>query len=48
MWCDNCLLLFPLRGGAIAWNIVILLYSLLGSIYFLFVNGQYLFFNYPE
>jgi hypothetical protein len=23
MFCDNCLLLFPLRSGALAWNIII-------------------------
>lgn len=47
MWCDNCLLLLPLRGGAIAWGVVILLYSVAGGI-FLFKWGQYFFFNYPE
>ncbi|KAL9934014.1 hypothetical protein V8E36_007096 [Tilletia maclaganii] len=47
MWCDNCLLLFPLRHGAIAWNVFVALYNLAGSI-FLFRSGQYFFFNYPE
>jgi len=47
MWCDNCLLLLPLRGGAIAWGVVIILYSVAGSI-FLFKWGDYLFFVYPE
>jgi len=47
MWCDNCLLLFPLRAGAIAWGVVILLYSAAGGI--LLVHwGQYLFFVSPE
>ncbi|KAF8899181.1 hypothetical protein BD779DRAFT_65650 [Infundibulicybe gibba] len=47
MWCDNCLLLLPLRGGAIAWAFVIALYSIAGGI-FLLISGQYLFFTYPE
>jgi len=47
MWCDNCLLVLPLRGGAIAWAVVIALYSIAGAI-FLFLRGQYFFFNYPE
>jgi len=47
MWCDNCLLVLPLRGGAIAWAVVIAAYSLAGGI-FLLVDGQYLFFFFPE
>ncbi|CCA69799.1 hypothetical protein PIIN_03740 [Serendipita indica DSM 11827] len=47
MWCDNCLLLFPLRAGAIAWAVVVALYSLAGAL-FLLMYGQYLFFVYPE
>lgn len=47
MWCDNCLLVLPLRGGAIAWAVAIALYSIGGGI-FLLIRGQYLFFNYPE
>jgi len=47
MWCDNCLLVLPLRAGAIAWAVVIALYSIGGSI-FLLRDGQYLFFVYPE
>jgi len=47
MWCDNCLLVFPLRGGAIAWAVVIATYSLAGGI-FLLIKGQYWFFNFPE
>lgn len=47
MWCDNCLLLLPLRGGAIAWAVIIVIYSIAGSI-FLFKFGQYYFFLYPE
>ncbi|KAH9858253.1 hypothetical protein C2E23DRAFT_173247 [Lenzites betulinus] len=47
MWCDNCLLLLPLRGGAIAWGVVMFLYSLAGGI-FLLNWGQYLFFVFPE
>ncbi|EPQ60156.1 hypothetical protein GLOTRDRAFT_52078 [Gloeophyllum trabeum ATCC 11539] len=47
MWCDNCLLLLPLRGGAIAWAVVIAAYSLAGGL-FLLIDGQYLFFEFPE
>ncbi|KAJ8084700.1 hypothetical protein PM082_003476 [Marasmius tenuissimus] len=47
MWCDNCLLVFPLRGGAIAWGVIMALYSLAGSL-FLLIKGQFLFFFYPE
>jgi hypothetical protein len=47
MWCDNCLLLLPLRGGAIAWGVVIAAYSIAGGL-FLLIDGQYLFFNFPE
>jgi hypothetical protein len=47
MWCDNCLLLLPLRGGAMVWAAVIVLYSLAGGL-FLFLRGDFFFFNYPE
>ncbi|CDO73169.1 hypothetical protein BN946_scf185007.g224 [Trametes cinnabarina] len=47
MWCDNCLLLLPLRGGAIAWGVIMFLYSLAGGI-FLLNWGEYLFFVFPE
>ncbi|KAI0274937.1 hypothetical protein BC834DRAFT_965399 [Gloeopeniophorella convolvens] len=47
MWCDNCLLLLPLRAGAIAWASIIFLYSIIGGIV-LFRYGQFLFFVYPE
>jgi len=47
MWCDNCLLIFPLRAGAIAWGVVIAAYSLAGGL-FLLMRGQFLFFFYPE
>jgi len=47
MWCDNCLLVLPLRAGAIAWAVVIAAYSLAGGL-FLLMAGQYLFFIYPE
>ncbi|CAL1694214.1 unnamed protein product [Somion occarium] len=47
MWCDNCLLLLPLRAGAIAWAVIIALYSIAGGI-FLLKWGQYLYFFYPE
>ncbi|KAH7107147.1 hypothetical protein BKA62DRAFT_229704 [Auriculariales sp. MPI-PUGE-AT-0066] len=47
MWCNNCLLIFPLRGGAIAWNLLIATYSFAGGI-FLLRDGNNLFFVYPE
>jgi len=47
MWCDNCLLLFPLRGGAIAWAVLLAAYSIAGGL-FLLMRGQFLFFTYPE
>ncbi|VDB86924.1 unnamed protein product [Peniophora sp. CBMAI 1063] len=47
MWCDNCLLVLPLRAGAIAWNVIIAAYSIAGSI-ILFLYGSYWFFFYPE
>jgi len=47
MWCDNCLLLLPLRAGAIAWAVILAVYSIAGGIVLL-MYGQYLFFFYPE
>jgi len=47
MWCDNCLLLLPLRGGAIAWAVVIVAYSIVGGLYLL-IKGQYIYFFFPE
>lgn len=47
MWCDNCLLVLPLRGGAIAWAVLVAAYSIGGGI-FLLLSGQYLFFINPE
>jgi len=47
MWCDNCLLLFPLRVGTMAWAFIMMAYSVAGGI-FLFKYGQFLFFVYPE
>ncbi|EJD52219.1 hypothetical protein AURDEDRAFT_111642 [Auricularia subglabra TFB-10046 SS5] len=47
MWCDNCLLVLPLRAGAIAWNVVIAAYSIAGGL-FLLMSGQYIYFFYPE
>lgn len=41
------MLLLPLRGGAIAWAVVIALYSIAGGV-LLFRYGEYLFFTYPE
>ncbi|KXN88904.1 hypothetical protein AN958_06774, partial [Leucoagaricus sp. SymC.cos] len=45
--CDNCLLLLPLRAGAIAWAVVIAAYSIAGGV-FLLMRGQFFFFVYPE
>jgi len=47
MWCDNCLLLLPLRAGAMAWGVFIAVYSLAGGL-FLLIDGNYFFFTYPE
>jgi len=47
MWCDNCLLVLPLRGGAIAWAVLLATYSIAGGV-FLLMRGQFLFFTYPE
>ncbi|KAH9949337.1 hypothetical protein B0H21DRAFT_728509 [Amylocystis lapponica] len=47
MWCDNCLLLLPLRSGAMAWGVVIFLYSIAGGI-FMLEWGQFLYFTFPE
>ncbi|KAI0257264.1 hypothetical protein BJV78DRAFT_1161311 [Lactifluus subvellereus] len=47
MWCDNCLLIFPLRAGGIVWATIIFLYSFIGGI-LLFHYGPFLFFVYPE
>ncbi|KAI9460459.1 hypothetical protein BJY52DRAFT_1425892 [Lactarius psammicola] len=47
MWCDNCLLIFPLRAGGMAWAAFIFLYSFIGGI-LLFRYGPFLFFIYPE
>jgi len=47
MWCDNCLLVLPLRGGAIAWAVVIAAYSIGGGV-FLLMRGQFIYFTFPE
>jgi len=47
MWCDNCLLIFPLRAGGIVWATIICLYSFIGGI-LLFHYGPFIFFVYPE
>jgi len=44
MWCDNCLLVLPLRAGTMAWAAIMLIYSALGC-YFLFHWGNFLFFS---
>jgi hypothetical protein len=43
VWCDNCLLLFPLRHGAMALAAFMAIYSLAGSV-FLFRYGNSLFY----
>jgi hypothetical protein len=43
MWCDNCLLIFPLRHGAMALAAFIAFYSLAGGI-FLFYDYPFFFF----
>lgn len=47
MWCDNCLLVLPLRHGAMAWAVIIFLYSVAGGIVLL-EYGQFIYFTYPE
>ncbi|KAH8916451.1 hypothetical protein BT69DRAFT_1250199 [Atractiella rhizophila] len=47
MWCDNCLLIFPLRHGAIALASFVGLYSLIGGI-LLFLYGAFWYFTFPE
>lgn len=44
MWCDNCLLVFPLRAGGMALSAFIALYSIAGGVV-LFMYGQFLFFG---
>lgn len=47
MWCDNCLLLFPLRGGALVLSAFISIYSIVGGV-LLFKYGQFVYFQYYE
>ncbi|EIN14404.1 hypothetical protein PUNSTDRAFT_117905 [Punctularia strigosozonata HHB-11173 SS5] len=47
MWCDNCLLVFPLRAGAMAWAALLMLYSAIGGM-FLILWGQWFLFTFPE
>jgi len=47
MWCDNCLLIFPLRAGAIGLATIMMLYQFSGGI-LLFTIGDFLFFRFPE
>ncbi|KAF9512740.1 hypothetical protein BS47DRAFT_1032307 [Hydnum rufescens UP504] len=47
MWCDNCLLLFPLRGGALVLSGFITIYSIVGGV-LLFKYGQFVYFRYYE
>ncbi|CAG8664354.1 10706_t:CDS:2 [Ambispora leptoticha] len=39
MWCDNCLLFFPLRAGAIVLAVIMALYEIAGGV-FLFYYGE--------
>lgn len=43
VWCDNCLFLFPIAGGAALLAGVICLYSAAGGI-FLFLRGEFFYF----
>jgi len=47
MWCDNCLLLFPLRGGTLVLSGFITIYSIVGGV-LLFKYGQFVYFRYYE
>jgi len=47
MWCDNCLLIFPLRAGAMFLCVIMALYQIGGGI-FLFKFGDFYFTNVPE
>ncbi|KAF8323348.1 hypothetical protein DL93DRAFT_2071034 [Clavulina sp. PMI_390] len=44
MWCNNFLLLFPLRGGAMVWAAFIMIYSIVGGV-FMFKYGEFLYFR---
>jgi len=44
VWCDSCLFLFPIAGGAALLAGLICLYSVAGGI-FLFMRGQFFFFD---
>ncbi|TNY18059.1 hypothetical protein DMC30DRAFT_419216, partial [Rhodotorula diobovata] len=41
MWCDNCLLIFPLRAGTMALAVLIAAYSIAGGV-LLFMKGEFL------
>uniref|UniRef100_A0A1D1XUM1 Ephrin type-B receptor 1-A n=1 Tax=Anthurium amnicola TaxID=1678845 RepID=A0A1D1XUM1_9ARAE len=47
MWCDNCLLCFPLRAGAMALGVIMALYQIGGGV-FLFKLGDFFFTVYLE
>jgi len=47
MWCDNCLLLFPLRWGALLWSAIIGIYSIVGGV-LLLKYGEFIYFRYSE
>lgn len=46
MWCDNCLLFFPLRAGTVVLAILMALYQLTGG-FLLFKFGAFFFFHPP-
>ncbi|KAF9503975.1 hypothetical protein BS47DRAFT_1322721 [Hydnum rufescens UP504] len=47
MWCNNCFLLFPLRGGAIVFSVFIFAYNIAGAA-LLLKFGEFVYFHYPE
>jgi len=47
MWCDNCLLFFPLRAGAVVLAILMALYQFTGG-FLLFKFGAFFLFHPPD
>ncbi|RHZ61715.1 hypothetical protein Glove_346g176 [Diversispora epigaea] len=47
MWCDNCLLLFPLRAGAICLGLLMAIFQIVGGA-LLFKYGDFFFFHTGE
>ncbi|RIB21659.1 hypothetical protein C2G38_2077688 [Gigaspora rosea] len=44
MWCDNCLLIFPLRAGAMILGTFMAIYQIVGAL-LLFLYGDFFFFH---